>query len=184
MTKTLNEATVSTRNARSRLKPGVHWRSIDPDVHLGYRKGVRAGRWLVRWYKGSGGYGQATLATADDAMAADGSSVLDFGQAALAARRHVEACRKALKAAADGPVISVRDAVEEYLLAREARERAQQGHAGLKRDARSRLTKHVLKSPFAPKELYLLQAKDLLEWRRGLPAAMAAGTVRRLTNDL
>ena len=184
MSKTLTEATVSTRNARSRLKSGVHWRSIDPDVHLGYRKGVRTGKWLVRWYKGDGAYGQATLATADDALTADGSSVLDFGQAATAARHHVESYRKAQKAAADGPVISIKEAIEEYLAVREAREREQQGHVGLKRDARSRLTKHVLNSSLAGKMLYQLQAKDLQEWRRGLPAALAAGTVRRLANDL
>ena len=62
MSKTLVEAPLTTPNARSKLKTGIHWRGIDPDTHLGYRKGVRGGRWVVRWYRGEGDYSQATLA--------------------------------------------------------------------------------------------------------------------------
>jgi len=184
MSKSLSEGAITTRNARAGLKAGVHWRAIDPDVHLGYRKGVRAGKWLVRWYRGDGAYGQVTLATADDALAADGSNVLNFPQATSAARQHVESHRKEVKAAAAGPVITVKATVEEYLSVRESRERAQLGHGALKRDARSRLSKHVLQSALAAKALYKLEAKDLREWRRALPEALAPGTIRRLTNDL
>ena len=89
MSKVLTEAPLTTRNARAKLATGSHWRAIDPDTHLGYRKGVRGGRWLVRWYQREGGYQQRTLATADDAFDADGSSILDFNQAAAKARAHV-----------------------------------------------------------------------------------------------
>lgn len=184
MSKSLSEGTITTRNARAGLKAGLHWRAIDPDVHLGYRKGVRAGKWLVRWYRGDGAYGQVTLATADDALAADGLNVLNFAQATSAARKHVENHRKETKAAAAGPAKTVQEAVEEYLCVRESRERAQLGHGALKRDARSRLSKHVLQTALANKALYKLEAKDFREWRRTLPEALAPATVRRLVNDL
>ena len=56
---------LTTRNARARLPTGLHFKGIDPDVHLGYRKGRRGGVWLVRWRNGIG-YWQAPLGTADD----------------------------------------------------------------------------------------------------------------------
>ena len=34
MAKTLNEAAITTANARKSLPIGVHWRGIDPDVQL------------------------------------------------------------------------------------------------------------------------------------------------------
>jgi hypothetical protein len=41
--KTLKETPITTRNARARLPAGLHWRGIDPETHLGYRKGKRGG---------------------------------------------------------------------------------------------------------------------------------------------
>jgi hypothetical protein len=49
MSKTLTEAQVTTANARSRLGLGVHWRRLDAEAHLGYRKGKQSGVWFVRW---------------------------------------------------------------------------------------------------------------------------------------
>jgi len=183
MSKSLTESQITTRNARSKLAKGAHWRSIDPDTHLGYRKGVRGGRWLVRWYKGDGAYAQETLSTADDAFPADGSETLDFAQAVTAARKRVAEKRGEAQAKAQGPILTVKDAVDEYIASREARETAQGGEAGLKRDARSRLTKHVLAAEIAAKPLRTLDADALRLWREGLPKDLAPGTVRRLIND-
>ena len=72
-----------------------------------------------------------------------------------------------------GPVITVKAAVAEYPCVRKSRERTQPGHRALKRGARSRFSKHVLQSALAAKALYKLEAKDLREWRRALPPAMA-----------
>ena len=120
MGRRLHEATITTRNARSHLPEGLHWRSIDPDVHLGYRKGDRAGRWMVRWRSGAG-YRQAPLATADDVLEADDADVLSFAQAASAARVFVAAARREDRAAAAGPVPSVTTACEDYSATIEAR---------------------------------------------------------------
>jgi hypothetical protein len=74
MAKTLKEAPITTANARAKLPAGLHWRSLDPDVHLGYRKGRRGGVWLVRWRNGVG-YRQKPIGTADDAIK---EGTLDF----------------------------------------------------------------------------------------------------------
>jgi hypothetical protein len=39
MSKILTEAQITTAKARSRLELGVHWRRLDSEAHLGYRKG-------------------------------------------------------------------------------------------------------------------------------------------------
>jgi len=177
------KAEITTRNARSKLKRGAHWLSIDPDVHLGYRKGARGGRWLVRWYKGARAYSQETLATADDVLAADGKTVISYAQAMTIARKFVEAKRQEAIAAAAGPILTVKDAVDEYIAERDARERAKAAGSGLKRDARSKLTKHVLSSEIAAKPLHTLDADALRRWRAGLSKDLAPGSVRRLSSD-
>jgi hypothetical protein len=48
MAKTLKEAAITTRNARAKLPLGLYFKGIDPEVHLGYRKGKHDGVWLVR----------------------------------------------------------------------------------------------------------------------------------------
>lgn len=188
MGKRLQESTISTRAARTKLPPGLHWRAIDPDVHLGYRRGAKGGVWIVRWRTASG-YNRAALGTADDIFDADGQTILNFTQAMAAARQHVSQVRanhaeaEALKAA--GPTITVRAVIETYLTKRDAREAAQKNGVGLKKDARSRLTKHV----FADENLSAASFLDLTEgslkaWLEGLPATMAPSTTRRLANDL
>jgi len=85
MSKTLVDAKLTTPTARERLPPGLHWRELDPDVHLGYRKAKRAGRWLVRWRQ-KGRYRQSVIGTADDVMTADGLHTHTYVQASE--RRH------------------------------------------------------------------------------------------------
>jgi hypothetical protein len=103
MAKTLKEAPITTANARAKLSAGLHWRSLDPDVHLGYRKGRRGGVWLVRWRSGVG-YRQKPIGTAADAIK---EGTLDFNAAVKTARKEVAAARLEAKAVADGPVLTV-----------------------------------------------------------------------------
>jgi integrase len=180
MSKVLQEARLTTRNARAKLRAGMHWRAIAADVHLGYRRAVRGGRWLVRWYEGDGKYRQVTLGAADDALAADGKTTLNYSQAERAARKAVERGRAKAAAEAAGPLKTVRSAVASYLEAREAKD----GEAGSARDARLRLTAHVLgDATFADTPLHALMAADLQGWLARLPASFARSTVRRLSND-
>lgn len=179
MARTLTEAAITTRNARSKLSVGTHWRSIDPDTHLGYRKSKRGGRWLVRWYVGNQRYKQAVIATADDEIAAGN---LPYEKAIVAARAHVESARTDAAAEAAGPVLTVRKAVERYIETRDARETARTGRI-VKSDAH-RLAAHVLTDDHAEmtaKPLHRLTVGDLTGWRAGLTGKTA--TRRRLTND-
>lgn len=118
MARTVRDASLETRTARARLKPGSkpYYRAIDPGLHLGYRKGQAGGKWVMRWYVGEGDYKVETIATADDSADADGVAILDFRQAqALIRARHVEYVRVAQGLpATDGPY-TVRACIEEYL---------------------------------------------------------------------
>ncbi len=191
MAKTLTEAALTTRNARAGLPAGVHWRGIDPDVHLGYRKGKRGGVWLVRWRNGIG-YKQERVGTADDELREE---TLDFNAAVKAARATVEAARVEARALADGPKLTVRHAVENYISDRDARESKRKGRP-VRSDAAHRLERYVvgkeakgrrpavLASPLAEMSLHDLAEDALLDWRKGLSAELKGTSKQRLINDL
>jgi integrase len=60
--------------------------AIDTGLHLGYRKGLTGGRWVIRRYLGGEKYAVETIAAADDHSPADGINILDFFQAQRKAR--------------------------------------------------------------------------------------------------
>lgn len=110
MVRVLRESAITTRNARANLPVGLHWRGIDREVHLGYRKKKRGGSWLVRWRAGTG-YRQAPVGTADDALA---EGTLSYEPAMRAAKAIVEAARTEAKIATAGPAPTIRDALVSY----------------------------------------------------------------------
>jgi integrase len=191
MSRTLKEAPLTTPNARSKLATGLHWRSLDPEVHLGYRKGKRGGVWVVRWRHGAG-YRQAPLGTADDALK---EGTLDFTAAKRKAREHVAEVRKAAALRAAGPVVTVRLALEEYLAERDERASRRAGRQ-LRSNASHRIGRHVLgrdaygKQPAVPPSsiaeipLHELTEADIGAWRDALPETIKAATRKRLINDL
>ena len=112
--KTLTEAQVTTAKARSRLELGVHWRRLDAEAHLGYRKGRRGGIWFVRWrnhYDG-GNYKQAPVGVANDINDKPADGILTFEQAVRTAREAVARARTEAASQAAGPAPTVRSAVE------------------------------------------------------------------------
>lgn len=135
----------------------------------------------MRWSSQTGGYIQETLGVADDDLTADGENVLNFSQAerralALVERRHAEA-----KACKDGPVPTVRTAVEAYVVAHRARVERNGGAKA----RRGPLHRHVLATPLADKTLHELSRDDLQVWRRLLAAQdYSPSTVVRACNDL
>ncbi|MBL8599768.1 MAG: tyrosine-type recombinase/integrase [Devosia sp.] len=191
MAKTLKEAAVTTRNARLALPAGVHWRGIDPDVHLGYRKGKRGGVWLVRWRVGAG-YKQEKIGTADDAISA---GTLDYLAAIKVAREIVERKRIEAKAQADGPPLTVQLAVEEYVAMRDFRDSKRAGRV-VRSDASRRLGRHVTgasargqqkaipAAKLASVALHKLTEADLRGWLAGLPDEFKHATLDRLSGDL
>ncbi|WP_378947812.1 tyrosine-type recombinase/integrase [Mesorhizobium sp. ANAO-SY3R2] len=182
MSKTLREAPLTTPNARKGLPEGVHWRGVSADVHLGYRRGKRAGRWLVRWRLPDGRYKQDGLGAADDGISADGVETLNFEQAKTKAARHVEQERQKQRDAGKEPIPTVRQAIETYAAIRKARAEKQDG--GRPDDAQGRLALHVLSHAIADRRLDVLSDEDLSDWREGLPGKLATSTVRRIVNDL
>src|SRR5262245_12996370 len=84
MARRIKDATLDSRDARSRLKPRgkPYWRAIERGVHLGYRrlKG-KAGTWCIRQYVGAQTYHVESICIADDFSDADGVLVLSYWQA-------------------------------------------------------------------------------------------------------
>ena len=180
MGRRLTEAPMTTRSARAGLSIGVHWRGLDPEVHLGYRKGRRGGQWLVRWRAGTS-YKQAGLGTADDVVK---EGTLSFEAAAAAARKHVEANRVDEKAKADGPPITVTVAVNEYVTAYESRWRTRNGGQLGRKAARGQLHRHVLLDEIADLALHQVTRDKLKAWRKRIvDKGLSVATVRRISND-
>ena len=118
MARTVRDQNLETRSARGRLKPAPkpYYRTIDPGLHLGYRRGKNGGRWVVRWYVGDQEYKTETIANADDVADADGVAILNFAQAQGVAR---EMRARAARIAAGMPIdvgpYTVSQCIAEYL---------------------------------------------------------------------
>jgi integrase len=92
MARKVKDSTLDTRTARGKLRPQgkPYFRSIEPGLHLGYRRRkAGAGTWLARHYLGGRDYEVERLGTADDFSDADGVAILDYWQAQEAARRRM-----------------------------------------------------------------------------------------------
>ncbi|RWO03303.1 MAG: integrase, partial [Mesorhizobium sp.] len=197
MAKTLNEAQITTANARSKLGDGEYPRRLDADAAVWYRKGKRGGVWFARWRNWGPGanYKQAPLGPANDLNDKPAEGLFTFPQADARARQIVAQARQEAKAAADGPVLKVRPVVEAYIADRDARDSRRKDRE-VRSDAGQRLRRYVLGqdkrgkqeaipgAPLADVALHALKESDLLSWRADLPEAMKATTKQRLINDL
>lgn len=116
MARTIRDAILDTRTARSRLRARgkPYYRAVEPGLHLGYRKPLAgAGKWLARHYVGNEVYEIETIAVADDYSDADGVAILDYRQALTKARERMVS--RAHHAAGKHGPLTVRDAVEAHL---------------------------------------------------------------------
>jgi integrase len=178
---------IGTREQRKKLKPSgkPYFEELERGLDFGYRKGTRERKWVVRrLIVGERKYKSETIGAADDFADADGVEVLTYHQARDWARERTQALAEETRIASLGPAVTIRSAIEEYIAARDARERghAFAGSKGLKKDARSRL-KHVLADEkLAAKPLAALTDDDLATWRKGL--RMEATSAQRVVNDL
>jgi integrase len=116
MARTVRDALLDTRTARSRLqargKP--YWRGLEPGLHLGYRRPTTgAGKWVARHYVGAERYEVETIGVADDFSDPDGVAILSFHHAQTLARSRMVA--RAHKAAGKTKPLAVSDAIESYL---------------------------------------------------------------------
>ncbi|HEV7910739.1 MAG TPA: site-specific integrase [Methylocella sp.] len=171
MSKTVRERKLDSPAARAKLKHSgkPYWRAIDTGLHLGYRKGLNGGKWVLRRYLGKETYRVETIGAADDHSAADGSDVLDFFQAQRHARE-VAALAK-LQGPARGP-FTVSAALDTYF--------ARLDHEGSKSliDARGRARLHIV--PVLGGVLVADLTRDKLsQWLTGLAGAPEAGDAIR-----
>ena len=131
------EKDLENRTTRVKLKvsPKPYWRGVDTGVHLGYRKGKRGGKWVMRRYLGDEQYAVKTIATADDKLDANGKTIMSFRQAERRVRELASAIHK--EQAGDAP-LTVAMAMSAYLEHLE--------HKGAKSipDVRSRIGLHIL----------------------------------------
>ena len=155
MARRVRDSNLESRASRSKLKARgkPYYRVIGDGLHLGYRKGERVGKWVVRRYVGDQNYKVETIATADDVEDANGDSVLSFWQAQERARAQRDYA---------GPY-RVRDAISAYLHYLGAR--------GSGYDTRIRCEKHIL--PILGDKLAgELTASELRQWHRNLAQSL------------
>lgn len=93
MGRQVKDARIDTREARLRLTPSnePYWCLIVSGFHLGYRKGVRGGTWVLRQMKVEAKkYVKKTLGIADDILDSNGNGILSFKEAQLKARELID----------------------------------------------------------------------------------------------
>ena len=182
LARTVKDVRLESRAARERLKPRKkpYFRSIEAGRHVGYYKGQRGGSWLARM-GGAGRYHEHRLGAADDVRDANGLDVLSFIQAQAAARDWFDELAREQDAKGGVATKTVRNVVESYIEARDAREAARQGRS-VKSSAAHKLTLHVLANEeLAGMELHRLTAHELRRWRAELPGTAASR--QRISND-
>jgi integrase len=116
MARTVKDANLDSRTARSRLKARgkPYWRGLEPGLHLGYRRpATGTGKWLARHYVGDERYEVETIAVADDFSDPDGVAILSFQQAQILARERMVARVHAV--AGKTKPLTVADAVASYI---------------------------------------------------------------------
>lgn len=116
MARTVRDANLDSRTARSRLKARgkPYFRTLEPGLHIGYRKPLSGpGKWVARHYVGDQSYEVETLAIADDYSDADGVAVLNFHQSQTLARSRMVS--RAHAAAGKTSPLTVADAMAQYI---------------------------------------------------------------------
>ena len=167
---------IESRAARAKLKPSGKptYFDLGGRLHLGWRRGKTAGRWVGRYYCGDERYLTATLAEADDLADANGRDVLDFRQAQIKAREWASDLDEQERVASLGPVVTVRAAANEYL------------NEQTSRDARGKMSHILADAALAETKLAALTVDDLKQWRANLldKKGLTEASARRIANSV
>jgi integrase len=116
--RTVRDAKLESRASREKLKVAgkPYYRAIDQGLHVGYRKGKTGGQWVMRAYDGAQKYTVLKIGVADDALDADGATVLSFAQAQNIARdRFLKGKRNEAGLPAEVGPYTVKQCMHDYL---------------------------------------------------------------------
>src|SRR5262249_44658239 len=146
----------------ARGKP--YYRSLEPGLHLGYRKPLSGpGKWVARHYVGEQSYEVEVIGVADDYSDADGTRIISYRQAQALARERA-AARAHQSAGKTGP-LTVADAMESYLEYLEA-------HRKTARDAQVRAQALIIPQ-LGDIEVQALTTEQIRRWHVGLTKVAA-----------
>lgn len=170
MGRTVKDVRLQDRAARTRLpvSPDIYWRAINEGCHIGYYRGERGGKWVVRYREPGGGkgYTKIRIGEADDVRDADGERVLDWKQAQAKAHEWFEdQARGGVKPA--GP-FTVAAALDEYTASVKART------GSIPTDMKSRVDE-IIKPVLGHHEVGNLTQKIIGDWheaRANSPATL------------
>ena len=169
MARTIRNAKIDSRSARARLsgRREPYWTVMAEGRALGYRKGKKGGTWIARWRDPEGKQHYQTLGAADDALDADGKSILSCAQAQARARTWFDEQAAAHSGGwiQKGPY-TVEDALRHYHAWMES-----EGKRTVA-DSRSRAASLILPA-LGPLEAAKLTTAKIREWRDGLAEAPA-----------
>jgi len=172
---------IDTPSARASLPISKKpiWKSLEPGVFVGYRRGRVERRWVGRVYlEAERKYVVEAVGHADDADLATNQRTMTYAQARDAVIAFAR--RKRSRAVSVNAADTVSSVIKSYIAVRDARETMKRGHP-VKSDAH-RLTKHVLcHGDLAALAIDDLTATRLCRWRAELGGAVA--TRRRTAND-
>jgi integrase len=167
MARSVRDALLDTRTARSRLKATgkPYYRQIEPGLSLGYRKALSGpGKWVIRHHLGGkNDYETETFGVADDFSDADGVAVLNFWQAQMAARERM--VQRAHQSAGKKVFVTVGASIDSYIDFLEANRKSG-------REARYAADAFILPS-LGKTKLDELTADQVRKWHAGLAKARA-----------
>jgi integrase len=166
MARSVRNAKLDTRSARAKceIRREPHWAKLSPGRFIGYRRtsgGI--GTWIARFRDDDGRQHYEALGAADDAVEADGRSILTFNQAQERARASFERMTRELAghdALLSGPY-TLETAIREYLT-----HRKRHGSKGVVDDERA-ATARILPA-LGRIEVAKLTAKQIVDWHHGL----------------
>jgi hypothetical protein len=170
MARIVRNAKLDTRSARAKLaqRREPYWCKLAPGRHPGYRRlGQQGGTWIAKLRIANvGRWIQSLDASADDALDANGTTILTFAQGQEKAREwFADQERRATAGSAEQnapAAYSVEKACRKYI----DDLRSRKGKTAAK-DAEGRLSKHLLPE-FGDKLLADLTAAELNSWRNGM----------------
>jgi integrase len=167
MARSVRDALLDTRTARSRLKASgkPYYRQIEPGLSLGYRKALSGpGKWVIRHHLGGkADYETETFGVADDFSDADGIAVLNFWQAQVAARERM--VERAHRSVGKKAFLTVASSIDSYVEFLEANRKSG-------REARYAADAFILPS-LGKTKLDELTADQVRKWHAGLAKARA-----------